>query len=93
MHKVFAGRDRDWADVEGILTRQHGKLDLGSATRRTALSAAPDRLAYLRSSRAPRTSRRAELLAYRAGAAGTRTARADAASAKTTAARTWKAVA
>lgn len=28
VHKVFAGRDRDWADVEGILTRQHGKLDL-----------------------------------------------------------------
>ncbi len=28
VHKVFAGRDRDWADVEGILVRQHGKLDL-----------------------------------------------------------------
>lgn len=28
VHKVFAGRDRDWADVEGILARQHGKLDL-----------------------------------------------------------------
>lgn len=26
-HKAFAGRDRDWADVETILTRQHGKLD------------------------------------------------------------------
>jgi hypothetical protein len=28
VHKVFAGRDLDWADVERILTRQHGKLDL-----------------------------------------------------------------
>jgi hypothetical protein len=27
-HKVFAGRDLDWGDVERILTRQHGKLDL-----------------------------------------------------------------
>jgi hypothetical protein len=26
--KVFASRDRDWADVESILTRQHGRLDL-----------------------------------------------------------------
>ncbi len=31
VHKVFAGRDRDWADVEGILARQHGKLDLNLA--------------------------------------------------------------
>jgi hypothetical protein len=29
VHKVFAGRDRDWADVESILARQHGRLDLG----------------------------------------------------------------
>jgi hypothetical protein len=28
VHKVFAGRDRDWADVEGILERQHGRLEL-----------------------------------------------------------------
>lgn len=28
VHKAFAGRDRDWADVESILTRQHQKLDL-----------------------------------------------------------------
>jgi len=28
VHKVFAGRDRDWADVEGILVRRHGRLDL-----------------------------------------------------------------
>jgi hypothetical protein len=29
VHKVFAGRDRDWGDVEEILIRQHGKLNLG----------------------------------------------------------------
>jgi hypothetical protein len=29
-HKVFAGRDRDWSDIEGVLLRQHGNLDLGS---------------------------------------------------------------
>jgi hypothetical protein len=28
VHKVFAGRDLDWGDVERILIRQHGKLDL-----------------------------------------------------------------
>jgi hypothetical protein len=28
-HKSFAGRDLDWSDVERVLTRQHGKLDLG----------------------------------------------------------------
>ena len=28
VHKAFAGRDRDWGDVEHILIRQHGKLDL-----------------------------------------------------------------
>ena len=28
VHKVFAGRDLDWGDVDRILTRQHGKLDL-----------------------------------------------------------------
>jgi len=28
VHKIFAGRDRDWADVEGVLTRQHGRLNL-----------------------------------------------------------------
>ncbi len=27
-HKVFAGRDRDWGDVESVMIRQHGKLDL-----------------------------------------------------------------
>jgi hypothetical protein len=28
IHKVFAGRDRDWADVEGVLERKHGQLNL-----------------------------------------------------------------
>jgi hypothetical protein len=28
VHKCFASRDLDWADVEGILARQTGKLDL-----------------------------------------------------------------
>jgi hypothetical protein len=28
VHKAFAGRDLDWGDVERVLTRQHGKLDL-----------------------------------------------------------------
>lgn len=28
VHKVFAARDLDWADVERVLIRQHGRLDL-----------------------------------------------------------------
>lgn len=28
VHKAFAGRDRDWGDLESILIRQHGKLNL-----------------------------------------------------------------
>ena len=28
IHKVFAGRDRDWSDVEGVLIRQHGRVNL-----------------------------------------------------------------
>ena len=28
VHKAFAGRDLDWADVERVLIRQHGKLNL-----------------------------------------------------------------
>lgn len=28
VHKAFAGRNRDWGDVETILVRQHGKLNL-----------------------------------------------------------------
>ena len=31
VHKVFAGRDLDWSDVERILTRQHDKLDLAQS--------------------------------------------------------------
>jgi hypothetical protein len=27
-HKAFAGRGLDWSDVEGVLIRQHGKLNL-----------------------------------------------------------------
>jgi|ERR1051325_4429545 hypothetical protein len=29
VHKAFAGRDLDWGDIERILIRQHGKLNLG----------------------------------------------------------------
>jgi Nucleotidyl transferase AbiEii toxin, Type IV TA system len=29
VHKVFAGRDRDWLDVEGIAARQGSELDRG----------------------------------------------------------------
>jgi hypothetical protein len=29
VHKTFAGRARDWVDIEGILQRQGLKLDLG----------------------------------------------------------------
>src|SRR5439155_10448026 len=28
VHKAFAGRDLDWGDVERVLVRQHGKLNL-----------------------------------------------------------------
>jgi hypothetical protein len=27
VHKAFAGRDKDWIDVEGIIVRQSGRLD------------------------------------------------------------------
>lgn len=27
VHKVFAGRDRDWDDVRGVLARKHGKIE------------------------------------------------------------------
>jgi hypothetical protein len=27
IHKCFAGRDRDWSDVESVLTRQRGNMD------------------------------------------------------------------
>ncbi|HNQ91110.1 MAG TPA: hypothetical protein PKM73_21050 [Verrucomicrobiota bacterium] len=28
VHKAFAGRDLNWGDVQRVLTRQHGKLNL-----------------------------------------------------------------
>lgn len=28
VHKVFAGRDRDWADVRGVIARQGDRLDV-----------------------------------------------------------------
>lgn len=33
VHKVFAGRDRDWSDIESVLARQHGRLDLAHVRR------------------------------------------------------------
>jgi hypothetical protein len=33
IQKVFAARDRDWGDVEGVLARQHGTLDLARIRR------------------------------------------------------------
>ena len=33
VHKAFAGRDLDWGDVERVLIRQHGKLDLNLVRR------------------------------------------------------------
>lgn len=33
VHKCFANRDRDWADVEGILIRQWGKLEMKQVLR------------------------------------------------------------
>ena len=31
--KVFAGRDRDWSDVEGVLSRQNGRMDMAYVRR------------------------------------------------------------
>jgi len=31
VHKAFAGRGRDWDDLETVLIRQHGKLNLAQA--------------------------------------------------------------
>ncbi len=28
VHKVVANRDKDWLDIEGVLTRRWGRLDL-----------------------------------------------------------------
>ena len=33
VHKAFAGRDRDWSDVESVLARQKGKLNLDQVRR------------------------------------------------------------
>ncbi len=33
VHKVFAARDHDWSDVESVLARQYGRLDLGQIRR------------------------------------------------------------
>jgi len=40
--KAFAGRDRDWADIAGVLQRQAGKLDEG-ADRAILVTAVVDR--------------------------------------------------
>jgi len=49
--KAFAGRDRDWTDVEGILVRQRGRLEWNCIRRELAPLAeareAPDLLARL----------------------------------------------
>jgi len=37
IHKVFAARDRDWGDVESILSRQHGRLDLAHVRKQLPL--------------------------------------------------------
>lgn len=29
VHKGFAGREKDWLDVEGIVLRQRSRLDIG----------------------------------------------------------------
>jgi hypothetical protein len=51
VHKCFANRDRDWTDVEGILIRQWGKLDLHLVRRELRplieLNEAPDILSRL----------------------------------------------
>lgn len=51
VHKCFANRDRDWTDVEGILIRQWGKLDMKLVRRElrplTELKEAPDILPRL----------------------------------------------
>ena len=28
MHKVVANRDKDWLDIEGVMARQWGRVDL-----------------------------------------------------------------
>ena len=51
VHKCFASRDRDWTDVEGVLIRQWGRLDMALVRRElrplAELKEAPDILPRL----------------------------------------------
>lgn len=51
VHKCFAGREQDWVDVDGILARQKGKLNLDLIRRELkpllALQEQPDKLERL----------------------------------------------
>lgn len=51
VHKCFAGRERDWVDVDGILARQKGKLDFALVRRELkpllALQEQPEKLERL----------------------------------------------
>jgi hypothetical protein len=51
IHKCFAGREQDWVDVDGVLARQKGKLDLDLIRRELkpllALQEKPESLARL----------------------------------------------
>jgi hypothetical protein len=51
VHKCFAGREQDWVDVDGILARQKGKLDLALVGRELKplleLQERPDKLERL----------------------------------------------
>ena len=51
VHKCFAGRESDWVDVDGILSRQFGKLDFDLVRRELkpllALQEQPDKLERL----------------------------------------------
>ena len=53
--KVFAGRDLDWMDVEGVLVRQRGRLDwrylLSQLRPRAQLKEAPEIIDRLNRSR------------------------------------------
>lgn len=52
VHKVFAGRDRDWADVAGVIARQGPTLDVGLVVEELepllAVRGGPQALARLR---------------------------------------------
>jgi len=51
VHKAFAGRDKDWADIAGIVARSAGRLDLAlideELTPLLALKGTPDAAARL----------------------------------------------